>query len=76
MNANQIKYFVLQSVQFLLFISLFSFILETGFSRLTNEPIIDLLSNYLKSIFTLNKMGLWVVITLTYSYFRVKKANL
>lgn len=76
MNANQIKYFVLQSIQFLVFIILFSFILETGFSRLTNEPFIDLLSNYLKSIFTLNKMGLWTVITLTYSYFRVKKANL
>jgi hypothetical protein len=33
----------------------------------------ELVSNWFASIFTLGKMGLWVLISLIYSYFRVTK---
>jgi hypothetical protein len=75
MNASLIKAVVLQALQFIVIIMIISFILETGFDRFSKEPFLDLTKNYLKSIFTLNKMGLWVVITLAYSYFRVNQAR-
>lgn len=75
MNASLIKAVVLQALQFIVIIMIISFILETGFDRFSKEPFLDLAKNYLKSIFTLNKMGLWIVITLAYSYFRVNQAK-
>ena len=75
MNASLIKAVVLQALQFIVIIMIISFILETGFDRFSKEPFLDLAKNYLKSIFTLNKMGLWIIITLAYSYFRVNQAK-
>ena len=75
MNASQIKAVVSQALQFIVIIMIISFILETGFDRFSKEPFLDLAKNYLKSIFTLNKIGLWIIITLAYSYFRVNQAK-
>lgn len=73
MNSSDLKAIVLQTLQFLIIIMIISFILDVGFERLSNEPFLKLISEWFKSIFTLNKMGLWIVITIAYSYFRVTK---
>lgn len=73
MNTSDLKAIVLQTLQFLVIIILISFILDVGFDRLSNEPFLKLTSDWFKTIFTLNKMGLWIVITIAYSYFRVTK---
>jgi hypothetical protein len=73
MNSSDLKAIVLQTLQFLIIIMVISFILDVGFDRLSNEPFLELITNWFKTIFTLNKMGLWIVITIAYSYFRVTK---
>ncbi|MCP9746568.1 hypothetical protein [Lacihabitans sp. CS3-21] len=73
MNSLDLKAMVLQTLQFLVIIMIISFILDVGFERLSNEPFLKLISEWFKTIFTLNKMGLWIVITIAYSYFRVTK---
>jgi hypothetical protein len=73
MNSSDLKAIVLQTLQFLIIIMIISFILDVGFERLSNEPFLKLISEWFKTIFTLNKMGLWIVITIAYSYFRVTK---
>jgi hypothetical protein len=73
MNSLDLKAIVLQTLQFLVIIMIISFILDVGFERLSNEPFLKLISEWFKTIFTLNKMGLWIVITIAYSYFRVTK---
>jgi hypothetical protein len=73
MNSSDLKAIVLQTLQFLIIIMIISFILDVGFERLSNEPFLKLISEWFKSIFKLNKMGLWIVITIAYSYFRVTK---
>ncbi|OYU67451.1 MAG: hypothetical protein CFE22_04080 [Cytophagaceae bacterium BCCC1] len=73
MNSSDLKAIVLQTLQFLVIIMIISFILDVGFERLSNEPFLKLISEWFKTIFTLNKMGLWIVITIAYSYFRVTK---
>jgi hypothetical protein len=73
MNSSDLKAIVLQTLQFLIIIMVISFILDVGFERLSNEPFLKLISEWFKTIFTLNKMGLWIVITIAYSYFRVTK---
>jgi hypothetical protein len=73
MNSSEIKAIVLQSLQFIVIIMIISFVLDVGFDRLTKEPFVELATKWLKSIFTLSKMGLWVLITVAYSYFRVTK---
>jgi len=73
MNSSDLKAIVLQTLQFLVIIMVISFILDVGFDRLSNEPFLKLTSDWFKTIFTLNKIGLWVVITIAYSYFRVTK---
>lgn len=73
MNSSDLKAIVLQTLQFIVIIMVISFILDVGFDRLSNEPFLKLISEWFKTIFTLNKMGLWLVITIAYSYFRVTK---
>lgn len=73
MNSSDLKAIVLQTLQFIVIIMVISFILDVGFDRLSNEPFLKLISDWFKTIFTLNKMGLWIVITIAYSYFRVTK---
>lgn len=73
MNSSDLKAIVFQTVQFIVIIMVISFILDVGFDRLSNEPFRELISDWFKTIFTLNKMGLWIVITIAYSYFRVTK---
>lgn len=73
MNSSDLKAIVLQTLQFLIIIMIISFILDVGFDRLSNESFLELITNWFKTIFTLNKMGLWIVITIAYSYFRVTK---
>ena len=73
MNSAEIKAIILQTTQFLVIIMIISFVLDIGFDRLTKEPFMELVSNWFASIFTLGKMGLWVLISLIYSYFRVTK---
>jgi hypothetical protein len=73
MNSSDLKAIALQTVQFIVIIMIISFILDVGFNRLSNEPFLELISDWFKTIFTLNKMGLWIVITIAYSYFRVTK---
>ncbi|MDP1815692.1 MAG: hypothetical protein Q8K92_14700 [Leadbetterella sp.] len=73
MNSSDLKAIVLQTLQFLIIIMVISFILDVGFDQLSNEPFLELITNWFKTIFTLNKMGLWIVITIAYSYFRVTK---
>lgn len=73
MNSSDLKAIVLQTLQFLIIIMVISFILDVGFDKLSNEPFLKLISEWFKTIFTLNKMGLWIVITIAYSYFRVTK---
>jgi hypothetical protein len=73
MNSSDLKAIVLQTLQFLVIIMIISFILDVGFNRLSSEPFLELISDWFKTILTLNKMGLWIVITIAYSYFRVTK---
>ncbi|MCP9754625.1 hypothetical protein EGI26_05525 [Lacihabitans sp. CCS-44] len=73
MNSTEIKAIILQTIQFLVIIMIISFVLDIGFDRFTKEPFMELVSNWFASIFTLSKMGLWVLISLVYSYFRVTK---
>jgi len=73
MNNSDLKAIALQTLQFIVIIMAISFILDVGFDRLSSEPFLELTSEWFKTIFTLNKMGLWIVITIAYSYFRVTK---
>ena len=73
MNSSDLKAIVLQTLQFLIIIMLISFILDVGFNRLNSEPFLELTSDWFKTIFTLNKLGLWIALAIGYSYFRVTK---
>ncbi|HLO46597.1 MAG TPA: hypothetical protein VK175_19795 [Leadbetterella sp.] len=73
MNTSTLKPILIQAIQFLLIIMVISFVIDVGFDRITKEPFIALLQNWFDSIFTLSKMGIWVTISLIYSYFRVTR---
>jgi hypothetical protein len=73
MESTVIKSIVIQALQFIVIIMLISFVLDIGFAKLTQEPFLANLENWFQSILTLNKLGIWVAISLGYSYFRVTK---
>ncbi len=73
MDSTILKSVIVQALQFIVIIMLISFVLDSGFDKLTEEPFLANLENWLGSILTLNKMGAWVVISLIYSYFRATK---
>ncbi len=73
MDSTIIKSVIIQALQFIVIIMLISFILDTGFDKLTKEPFLANLESWFNSILTLNKMGIWVAISLGYSYFRVTR---
>lgn len=73
MDSTIIKNVIVQAIQFIVIIMLISFVLDTGFDKLTKEPFLANLESWFNSILTLNKMGIWVAISLGYSYFRVTR---
>jgi hypothetical protein len=73
MDSTLVKNILVQALQFIVIIMLISFVLDTGFEKLTKESLLTNLENWFKSILTLNKLGIWVVISLGYSYFRITR---
>ncbi|CAN1544207.1 hypothetical protein MCERE19_01872 [Spirosomataceae bacterium] len=73
MDSTLVKNVLVQALQFIVIIMLISFVLDTGFEKLTKESLLTNLENWFKSILTLNKLGIWVVISLGYSYFRITR---
>jgi len=73
MNSSEIKTIALQALQFIVIIMLISFVLDTGFDKLAKEPFLSTLESWFQTILTLNKLGIWVVISLAYSYFRTTR---
>jgi hypothetical protein len=73
MDSTLVKNVLIQALQFIVIIMLISFVLDTGFEKLTKESLLTNLENWFKSILTLNKLGIWVVISLGYSYFRITR---
>jgi len=73
MDSTLVKNILVQALQFIVIIMLISFVLDTGFEKLTKESLLTNLENWFKSILTLNKLGIWVVISLGYSYYRITR---
>ena len=73
MDSTLVKNVLIQALQFIVIIMLISFVLDTGFEKLTKESLLTNLENWFKCILTLNKLGIWVVISLGYSYFRITR---
>lgn len=70
MNTSLLKTILSQAAIFVLLIMLISFVLDTGIDRLMHEFSLQLISDWFKSILTFGKMGLWLLISVVYSYFR------
>ncbi|WP_255069043.1 hypothetical protein [Lacihabitans sp. LS3-19] len=70
MNTSLIKTILSQAAVFVILIMLISFVLDTGVDRLTKEFSGQLMVDWFNSILTFGKMGLWILISVVYSYFR------
>lgn len=73
MNTSLLKTIVSQAAVFVILIMLISFVLDTGVDRLTKEFSVKLVEDWFNSILTFGKMGLWILISVIYSYVRTTR---
>ena len=73
MNTSLIKTILSQAAVFVILIMSISFVLDTGVDRLTNEFSLTLVEDWFNSILTFGKMGLWILISVIYSYVRTTR---
>lgn len=73
MNTPLLISILKQTLVFIVMIMAISFVLDTGIDRIMKEPFGDLFQNWLKSVLTYNKLGIWVLISILYSYFRATR---
>lgn len=58
------------TLRILLIVMVLNFVFSTGFDNFNKAPFLTLLNNWFESIFTFNKIGIWVIASLAYAIFR------